>query len=260
MATLSNENIFVNIKELPQIGGIERGDLLIVETEDGTNILDFDDLVIDTYQTTFYNILTGNDLELSNDVFDIRQDLNALTGTVDQLGATTFNELSSQINTNVRNISALQSVTTILSSNVIALSAEVNNLRTAALSGYPVKAFGEVLITGLNSGTGIQSFTPLLNTPTSITYQPDRQSTTARSGNSFTTITPSLRIWNIVFPASIGQINYVDLQISAFAWLDRRRASVSLPILSAGNTWYVSVSTQGPAAADTDFRVRFSAF
>jgi hypothetical protein len=258
MATLSNENIFVNIKELPQIGGIERGDLLIVETEDGTNILDFDDLVIDTYQTTFYNILTGNDLELANDIIDIQEDLVTLTATVDQLGGTAFNALSAQINTNVRNISALQSVTTILSSNVIALSAEVNNLRTAALSGYPVKAFGEVQIVGLNSGVGIQSITPLLGVPSGITYQPVRTSTTIPIVG---TITPSLRIWNIIFPSSIGKINYVDVQLSSLSWVaSRRNNSVSLPILSAGNTWYVSVSTHGPQASDSDFRVRFSAF
>ncbi len=43
---INQEQKPVNIKELPQIGGIEPGDLLIVETEDGTNILDFDDLII----------------------------------------------------------------------------------------------------------------------------------------------------------------------------------------------------------------------
>ena len=50
MATTS---IGINIKQLPQINAVQSGDFIIIETPDGTGIVDFNDIIIDLNQTSF---------------------------------------------------------------------------------------------------------------------------------------------------------------------------------------------------------------
>ena len=46
-------NYYVNIKELPTVEQINPGDLLIIETEAGTSILDFSNFIVGFENTTF---------------------------------------------------------------------------------------------------------------------------------------------------------------------------------------------------------------
>jgi|688.fasta_scaffold1020002_1 hypothetical protein len=48
------DNIYVNIKELPQLDEVQPGDLLIVETDTGTNVIDFSNFVLPPENVTFY--------------------------------------------------------------------------------------------------------------------------------------------------------------------------------------------------------------
>jgi len=270
MAKLSNENIFVNIKELPQIGGIEGGDLLIVETEDGTNIMDFDDLVIDTYQTTFFGILTGNDLELSENIFDLREDLNTLTVTVDALGGTAFNSLSAQINSNIQSITALEAETETLQTDVQSLSDQVQNL---SVGGFGIKAYGRVRIqAGVSASGSVSTFFPDdANCSLGMGSEPDpitpntlrayKHVGISQKIPGIGDVTPFVRIWDIIFPENI-EIKYVDLQIASLQHSLGRRYDVSPPVQTGSNTWFVRVSAQ-VGATDTgnqSFFIRFAAF
>jgi hypothetical protein len=258
MAKISNENIFVNIKELPQIGGIESGDLLIVETEDGTNIMDFDDLVIDTYQTTFYSVLTANDLALDNAIVELEEDLADLQITVDALGGTAFNALSAQIYANTVSITSLEASVETTNETITQIQTDVTTISAVVESGG-IKAYGYVGMSSGGAPTYITSFTDLGKYNVQY-YQHVRFSTTIPIVGS---ISPYLRVWNIVFARNI-EINYVDIQLANISYSQSRRFDVSMPMLSTNqtpnDTYYVSVSTQGPGTGDSGFKVRFSAF
>ena len=63
MASTTKNNLYVNIKELPIISDVNNGDFLIVETDVGTSIIDFQDFLITLDNTTFK--YTFNDLQTS---------------------------------------------------------------------------------------------------------------------------------------------------------------------------------------------------
>lgn len=51
----NGKDIYINIKELPLINSVQAGDFFIVETTQGTNIIDFSNILIPPENTTFYN-------------------------------------------------------------------------------------------------------------------------------------------------------------------------------------------------------------
>lgn len=73
---MAEEN--VNIKKLPKANEIKVGDLIILETPIGTNILDFEDFVISEDNTTFAPLFSA----YSDDIFSNRTNIQGLTGGV----------------------------------------------------------------------------------------------------------------------------------------------------------------------------------
>ena len=67
---------FVNIKNLPEISGINAGDLLIVETPNGTSIIDFENFIIPKSNVTFANLLSSNSTAYTD------SQISALSSTV----------------------------------------------------------------------------------------------------------------------------------------------------------------------------------
>jgi hypothetical protein len=92
------DNIYVNIKELPSIDEVQPGDYLIVETDTGTNIIDFTNVVLPPENVTFYG-----------DIEDLQSDVFALSSAIDD-NTTTINTISAVLGTSVT--SAVTSVTT----------------------------------------------------------------------------------------------------------------------------------------------------
>lgn len=74
MASCDN-NVYINIKDLPQIFNIADGNFLVVENEQGTNIIDFKDIIISPEQTTFSTSLTS----LRSSVTTLSTDLKAVS-------------------------------------------------------------------------------------------------------------------------------------------------------------------------------------
>ena len=57
----------VNVKSLPEITQVSKGDYLIIETDDsGTKIIDFENFVIDETHTTFEPLLSGLQVDLTS--------------------------------------------------------------------------------------------------------------------------------------------------------------------------------------------------
>lgn len=50
---MATDPIGINIKQLPQVNTAQAGDFFIIETPDGTGIIDFSDIIIDLDQTSF---------------------------------------------------------------------------------------------------------------------------------------------------------------------------------------------------------------
>jgi len=50
---MATNSIGINIKQLPQINAVQSGDFIIIETPDGTGVVDYKDIIIDLEQTSF---------------------------------------------------------------------------------------------------------------------------------------------------------------------------------------------------------------
>jgi len=50
---MATNSIGINIKQLPQLNAVQSGDFIIIETPDGTGVVDFNDIIIDLNQTSF---------------------------------------------------------------------------------------------------------------------------------------------------------------------------------------------------------------
>lgn len=50
---MATKSIGINIKQLPQINAVQAGDFIIIETPDGTGVVDYNNIIIDLDQTSF---------------------------------------------------------------------------------------------------------------------------------------------------------------------------------------------------------------
>ena len=87
MPCTNRDSIVYNVTELPEIFSISNGDLLLIETENGTNILDFENFVISVDNTTFGSTLSTNttDIAALSSSFDTLS--SALNNSVDALSS-----------------------------------------------------------------------------------------------------------------------------------------------------------------------------
>jgi len=68
----------INLKRLPQASEINYGDFLLLETSQGTNVIDFKDFIITEYNTTFYPLISSN----SEDIRQIYSSTGSLIRTL----------------------------------------------------------------------------------------------------------------------------------------------------------------------------------
>tara|TARA_R110000851_G_scaffold291204_1_gene445499 strand:- start:227 stop:808 length:582 start_codon:yes stop_codon:yes gene_type:complete len=79
MPCINRDNVIYNVRELPEVFSVAAGDLLLVETENGTNILDFENFVIGVDNTTFGSTLSSN----TTDIATLSSSFNTLSSSVD---------------------------------------------------------------------------------------------------------------------------------------------------------------------------------
>ena len=96
MASTTTNSLYVNIKELPSINDINNGDFLIVETPDGTSIIDYQDFFITLQNTTFESTIDNLQTDtqtLSTDLIDLENKLSPvyISNTVNKTLDTTNN-------------------------------------------------------------------------------------------------------------------------------------------------------------------------
>ena len=79
MPCVDNKDLIYNVKELPETFAVAAGDLLLIETDDGTNIMDFANFVIGLDNTTFGTTIT----EHSTDIAALSSDVATLSSKID---------------------------------------------------------------------------------------------------------------------------------------------------------------------------------
>lgn len=79
MPCVDNKDLIYNVKELPETFSIQTGDMLLVETDDGTNIMDFNNFVIGLDNTTFGTTITQH----STDINTLYSEFDTLSAAVD---------------------------------------------------------------------------------------------------------------------------------------------------------------------------------
>jgi len=89
MPCVDNKNLIYNIKELPETFSVADGDLLLIETDEGTNIMDFANFIIGLDNTTFGTTITQHTTDISN----LSSEFVSLSSQVD----TDMSELSATI-------------------------------------------------------------------------------------------------------------------------------------------------------------------
>ena len=85
MPCVDNKDLIYNVKELPETFAVSSGDLLLIETDEGTNIMDFDNFVIGLDNTTFGTTITEHSTDintLSADVSTLKDDVTTITSSV----------------------------------------------------------------------------------------------------------------------------------------------------------------------------------
>lgn len=157
MASPCDNRLTVNIKNLPIVTDINKGDFIIVETSEGTNILDFRNLLITldntTFSPTFLNYSTQINtlcasLATTSSVFSAAIDTNfdLLSTSID----TNFNLLSTSIDT----LSALiesDSTFATISSNGITI--EVLKSNNVSQDCTIVPSTGAIIVNFINNFT-----------------------------------------------------------------------------------------------------------
>lgn len=93
MPCVDNKDLIYNVKELPETFSITSGDLLLIETDEGTNIMDYDNLVIGLDNTTFGTTITEHSTDIAVLSAGLTS-LNTLSATVDASNAAIRSELA----------------------------------------------------------------------------------------------------------------------------------------------------------------------
>jgi len=160
MPCVDNKDLIYNIKELQETFSITSGDLLVVETEEGTNIMDYDNLIIGLDNTTFGTTITNN-----------TADISALSATVDTLSNASQAVLAAAGDLGTTEESGFAADTVLLSEN-----------------GYQVLPTGLIMQWGVSERTAARQEDEIITFPLAfptaclnITGMPDR--TTFLGGN-----------------------------------------------------------------------------
>lgn len=122
MATTDGKNAYVNIMELPQIGDIDAGDFLVVETSAGTSIINFENFLISPQNITFNETIVTN-----------TSNINTLSAEVDSINA----ELT----------------TTLASITAAAAAADNGTYAVFALTGYDANGIKLLKSSNISSAT-----------------------------------------------------------------------------------------------------------
>ena len=90
MPCVDNKNLIYNVKELPETFSVAAGDLLLIETDEGTNIMNFENFVIGLDNTTFGTTITQHSTDINTLYSDVDELSSKVDGDIATLSAATI--------------------------------------------------------------------------------------------------------------------------------------------------------------------------
>lgn len=90
--------VYINIKDLPELTEINNGDYIIVETSTGTHIINFENFLLPTTNTVITTTVNQNASSFTASVTDLNANISSTSTTIDTL-STNLDALSVSYNT-----------------------------------------------------------------------------------------------------------------------------------------------------------------
>ena len=142
------EDEIINIEDLDIANEIKIGDYVLLETTDGTKLIDFKDFIIGTDNITFYDKISGGDFLQRADISDLSANVDSNTSILTDISAV------------YDDINSIRGQVDAASKDLAALRADIGDLSDVELSTSTSGSVG-VNASGAGSGTGTIYFTKL---------------------------------------------------------------------------------------------------
>ena len=104
------EDEIINIEDLDIANEIKIGDYVLLETTDGTKLIDFKDFIIGTDNITFYDKISGGDFLQRADISDLSANVTTNTSILTDISAVydDVNSIRGQVNAASKDLAALR--------------------------------------------------------------------------------------------------------------------------------------------------------
>jgi len=157
MPCVDNKDLIYNIKELPETFSVTSGDLLIVENDEGTNIMDFDNLIIGLDNTTFGTTITAH----STDINSLSADVSTLSASQDTLTTAVAAAVAGNNTTALVDITAQSQVglTLVASNNISSIVWDSNVIRLNFTTNLPSNTYMVLPSAAVENSTELVQFT-----------------------------------------------------------------------------------------------------
>lgn len=90
--------VYINIKDLPELTEINNGEYILVETSTGTHIINFENFLLPTNNTVITTTVNQNASSFATYVTDLSANISSTSSTIDNL-STNLNVLSTSYST-----------------------------------------------------------------------------------------------------------------------------------------------------------------
>ena len=155
--------IYINIKDLPELTEINNGDYIIVETNTGTHILNFENLLIPTENSVISTTVSSNALAFSSYINDLSSNIDTLNNNTNTISSN-FNTLSTSYEDYKNSLSSIAA--TKIKNGTITI-AKGNYMGSIVLVTTPSYEENNILITPANKYAALfPAYIDSLNTNT----------------------------------------------------------------------------------------------
>ena len=134
------EDEIINIEDLDIANEIKIGDYVLLETTDGTKLIDFKDFIIGTDNITFYDKISGGDFLQRADISDLSANVTSNTSILTDISAV------------YDDINSIQGKLDATSNDLMKFRADISGLSEVELSTHTSGSVG-VNASGAGSGT-----------------------------------------------------------------------------------------------------------
>jgi len=157
MPCVDNKDLIYNIKELPETFSIASGDLLLVENDEGTNIMNFDNLIIGLDNTTFGTTITTH----STDINTLSADVVTLSAAQDTLSTAVAAAVAGVNTTALVNVTAQsqEGISLVASNNISSFVWDSNVIRLNFTTNLPNSNYMVLPSAAVENSTELVQFT-----------------------------------------------------------------------------------------------------